>query len=466
MKDILRVPMFGLMLFCLASIAFVTIYSLVARHHRFAATFEKICVGILFFTITSSSGVSPTLFQKLHPVVFMNLKTTAPTIIGQISIYFGMVILLFPRLKKTTKKTVNVVIKWILGDPCFCLFLLLMTLSALWSQTPEFACRVIGCMWALTWVSIYVGKQYSWSELYGLLRWLTCVLALWGVVQTNPSSDGCWTGILNHKNPFSFQMANTASLWILYAFREPKYRYLSLFITLIALVGLQKGCSGASRVLTVILISFWVYLSVLKRLPVKWAFLCFLLFLVGSICIAIVVLNNLEAIVVDGLKKDMTLTGRTNFWPLIIDRINENSPIFGYGAGGFWQSWRGLEDPAYGIVDVKSGFVPPHSHNGFIDILCDLGWGGLSLFVLSFCNNIFRGVKYMIQESFPESALPLYLLTFTLMTNLTEGGFLAVGTYWCWYVVLSVKLSLDTTAKNNQHIQNPAGIKVLRGSDY
>jgi len=451
MKDILRVPLFTLMLFCLVAIAFVTIYILVARHHKFAVALEKICIGLLFFTITSSSGVSPTFFQKLHPVVFLNLKTTAPTIIGQIAIYSGMVLLLFPRLSKTTKKIVNIVIQWILGDPFFCLFLLLMTLSPLWSQTPEFACRLIGCMWAITLVSMYVGKVYSWSEIYGLLRWLTCLVALWGVVKTNPSSDGCWTGILSHKNPFSFHMANTASLWILYAFKKPKYRYLSLFITLIALVGLLKGCSGASRVLTVILICFWIYLSVLKRLPVKWAFLCFLLFLVGSICIGIVVLNNLEAIVVDGLKKDMTLTGRTNFWPLIIDRVNQNSPIFGYGAGGFWQSWRGLEDPAYGIVDVKSGFVPPHSHNGFIDILCELGWCGLLLFTFSFVNNIFRGIKYLIKESFPESALSLYLLTFMLMTNLTEGGLFAIGTYWCWYVVLSVKLSLNTTAKDNQH---------------
>ncbi|MEG4571784.1 O-antigen ligase family protein [Microcoleus sp. N3A4] len=451
MKDILRVPMFMLMLFCLVAIAFVTIYILVARHHKFAARLEKIFVGILFFTITSSSGVTPMLFQKLHPIIFSNLKTTAPTIIGQLAIYSGMIILLVPRLSKTTKNLVPVAIKWILGDGFFCLFLLMMTLSGLWSQTPEHSYRAILSMWGITLVSMYVGKQYSWLEIYGLLRWLSCLLALWGVVQTNPSSDGCWTGILSHKNPFSFQMANTASLWILYAAKEKKYRYLSLFITLIALVGLQKGCSGASRILTVILITFWVYLSVLKRLPVKWAFLCFLLFLVGSICIAIVVLNNLEAIVVDGLKKDMTLTGRTNFWPLIIDRINHNSPIFGYGMGGFWQSWRGLEDPAYGIIDVKSGFVPPHSHNGFIDILCELGWGGLLLFIFSFFNNIFRGVKYLIKESFPESALALYLLTFMLMTNMTEGGLLAIGTYWCWYVVLSVKLSLDTTVKDNQH---------------
>ncbi|OCR00357.1 O-antigen polymerase [Oscillatoriales cyanobacterium USR001] len=450
MRNILRVPMFGLMLVCVAAIAFVTIYILVARDRKFAATLEKIFVGILFFTITGASGIAAMPFEKIHPKVLYNLETTPITIIGQIVIYASMILILLPRLNKTTKNFVYVVIKWMSGDPFLCLFLLIMTLSGLWSQTPEISFRAIFSMWGVTLVCIYVGKQYSWLEIYGLLRWLSALLTLWGVVKTNPSPDGCWRGVLGHKNPFSFQMANTASLWILYAFKQPKYRYLSLFIICLSLIGLQKGCSGASRILTVVLISFWAYLSLLKKLPVKWAFFCFILFLAGSIGIGILVLNNLESIIVDGLGKDMTLTGRTEFWPLIIDRINENNPIFGYGMIGFWQPWRELENPAYGIIVAKSGFIPPHSHNGFLDLVCDLGWGGLFLFVLSFFNNILRGVKYMTQESLPESGLPLYLLTFMLMTNLTEGGLFGIGTYWCWYVVLSVKLSLDMTPPLNR----------------
>ena len=448
MKDILRVPMFALMLFCLAVIVCVTLYILVARHPKFGVTLEKIFVGILFFTIT---GIYAMPFTKLHPSILYNVAATPPTIIGQIAIYSAMVLMLFPRLTKTTQKTVSLVIKCIAGDIFLGVFLLTMTLSGLWSQTPDITFRAIGAMWGITLVSIYVGKVYSWLEIYGLLRWLTGLLALWVLVERNPGLDGCWIGPLGHKNPFSFQMANTASLWILYAVKERKYRYLSLFITLIALVGLQKGCSGASRVLTVVLISLWSYLALLKNLPVKWAFVCFILFLAGSIGISILVLNNLEAIVVDGLKKDMTLTGRTDFWPLIIERINQNNPLFGYGKEGFWQYWRGGESPAYGIVVAKSGFVPPHSHNGFIEMLCELGWVGLSLFILSFLNNILRGIKYLVKERLPESGLPLYLLTFILMTNLTEGGLFGISSYWCWYVVLSVKLSLDTTAKDNQH---------------
>lgn len=459
MKAVLRVPMFALMIYCIAVLVLVTLYILVARDRKFGLNLEKIFVGILFFTITGASGVSAMPFEKLHPKVFYNLETTPVTIIGQIVIYGSMLLVLLPRLTKTTKDFVYVIIKWLSGDPFLGLFLLIVTLSGLWSETPEVSYRGIFPLWGVTLVSIYVGRQYSWSEIYGLLRWLTAVLALWGVVKTNAAPDGCWRGILGHKNPFSFQMANTASLWMLYAFKDRKYRYLSLFITLISLVGLQKGCSGASRILTVVLLSFWGYLGLLKKLSVKWAFVCFILFLVGSIGIGILVLNNLEAIIVDGLGKDMTLTGRTEFWPLILERVNNNSPIFGYGMVGFWQPSRGLENPAYGIIVAKSGFIPPHSHNGFIDLVCDLGWGGLFLFVLSFFNNIIRGVKYMTQENLPESGLALYLLTFMLMTNLTETGLFGIGTYWCWYIVLSVKLSLDTTTKNHQRSAvNPAGL--------
>ncbi len=143
MKYILRVPMFALMIFCLAVIFVVTIYILVARHPKLGVTLEKIFVGILFLTIT---GINVMPFTKLHPKVFYNLETTPSTIIGQIAIYSAMILMLFPRLTKTTQKTVSIVIKWIAGDIFLGLFLLSMTLSGLWSQTPEITFRAICAM--------------------------------------------------------------------------------------------------------------------------------------------------------------------------------------------------------------------------------------------------------------------------------------------------------------------------------
>lgn len=131
MKDILRVPMFALMLLCLTLIVFVTIYILAARHPKLSATLEKIFVGILFFTITGGSGLTAMPFTKLHPNVFYNLETTPLTMIAQIAIYGAMILMLFPRLTKTTQKAVSICIKWIAGDIFLGLFLLIMTLSGL-----------------------------------------------------------------------------------------------------------------------------------------------------------------------------------------------------------------------------------------------------------------------------------------------------------------------------------------------
>lgn len=93
MKDILRVQMFALMLFCLAVILCVNIYILVARHPKLGVTLEKIFVGILFLTVT---GINVMPFPKLNPKIFYNLDTTPPTILGQIAIYGAMILMLFP----------------------------------------------------------------------------------------------------------------------------------------------------------------------------------------------------------------------------------------------------------------------------------------------------------------------------------------------------------------------------------
>ncbi len=67
MKDILRVPLFTLMLFCLVAIAFVTIYILVARHHKFAVALEKICIGLLFLLSLAALESRPRSFRNSIP---------------------------------------------------------------------------------------------------------------------------------------------------------------------------------------------------------------------------------------------------------------------------------------------------------------------------------------------------------------------------------------------------------------
>ncbi len=425
------------------------LYNKVAKSKEFARNFEKIIIGIFIFTIAGTGGVTVTPFTKLHPAVMFNLDTTPTTIIMQLGYYGFMLILLAPKIAKSLKDIVEVINVWFARDPTLPIFIIWIVLSITWSDTPTVTLKGVMVYLQVTIIAFYFAKEYTWEEIFQVWRWVNSAVLFWSLAKPNAATRadfaGCWSGILGHKNPFSFAMAQTAALWFVFGAYNPKKRNRAYLIGFLALIGLQKGCSGASRILAVILIALWGSLSFLKKLQVQWAFVSVILFLVISIAGGILVIDNLEAIVVGGLNKDMTITGRTLFWPQVIDHINQR-PITGYGVLGFWQPWRGVDNPAGDIIVAKSGFIPPHAHNGFLDLACDLGWGGLALFMVSFFLNIFKGVVYLTRDKLPNAGLPLFFLTYLLMTNLTETGLLGVTSVWFWYVVVSVRTSLDTGA--------------------
>jgi hypothetical protein len=75
----------------------------------------------------------------------------------------------------------------------------------------------------------------------------------------------------------------------------------------------------------------------------------------------------------------------------------------------------------------------------------ELGWLGVALFACSFFNNVAKAVVYLSRTRLPESGLPLLLLTYNLMTNMTETGLVGITSMWFWYVVTTVRLTLDTS---------------------
>lgn len=465
MKEILKEPLFLMIILAVGICYILLFYNILAKNSKLTAQAEKIFVGLFLFTISGATGASISPFSKLHPAVLYNYNTTAVTITAQLAIYFIAILLLSSRLRYTLKNIINVILALLVKAPFLSLFLLLISLSGFWSDSPEIAMKASVAYLVASAVAVYVGKQYSWTELFRLFRWISFFGVIFSIyyAQFRPAIGRHmkgWSGILGHPNQFAFFMALTAVLWFLYALYTPKQRRLSAVVILLALFSLQNANSGASKVLIIVLLSLWFYLNFVKRLPVQWAFISVVLFMIVSTILIVVISDNLESIVVGGLGKDLTLTGRTEFWPQIIDKINQR-PLLGYGSASFWQPWRGLEDPASDIIVVKTQFKPPHSHNGFLDLALQLGWVGLSLFVLSFFNNLAKAVTYLTRAKLPEAGLPLVFLTYTIMTNLTETGLFGVTSVWFWYIVLTVRLTLDTNTKTQREphrIREPASL--------
>ena len=76
----------------------------------------------------------------------------------------------------------------------------------------------------------------------------------------------------------------------------------------------------------------------------------------------------------EALGKDPSLTGRTDIWHSLMDKVADR-PWTGYGYGAFW----GRESVPADWVRKETGWGVPSAHNGWIDLLVQLGWPGAIL---------------------------------------------------------------------------------------
>lgn len=159
---------------------------------------------------------------------------------------------------------------------------------------------------------------------------------------------------------------------------------------------------------------------------------------------SVYVIDNLESIVVGGLGKDLTLTGRTEFWPQLIAAANQR-PWFGYGLEGFFQQdLLGDKTPAY-FVYTPNGFQPKTAHNGPIAVLLSFGYPGLILLLVSLVTNLILAVRELSRSPLSESGIPIIFLVFIILNNLTEGSISDLGDVWLAYAVITVRLSIDSS---------------------
>ncbi|MBD2577607.1 O-antigen ligase family protein [Oscillatoria sp. FACHB-1406] len=456
MKQILKDPIILCLLISLGSLYGLILFNYIGRYKSYALQVEKFFIYVFLITIAGATGATIMPFPKLHPRALSNVAITPTTVMIQLAFYGMIVMILSPRLRYTLRDMVSVANVLLVRDPFLITTLILIGLSRFWSDTPDVTFKTSLVYLATSLVAIYVGKQYSWSELFEIGKVVSLILLLvsFGYSFTSSGKDfeGAWVGIIGHKNQFCFVTLFGAIIWFVNALYYPRSRNFSIFVFVLSLIAINQGKSGAAKVLVVCLLALWFYLGTAKKLPSQWAFVSVVLFMIVSVCLTIIVTENLKFIVVDTLNKDLTITGRTDFWPLIIDKLNER-PFLGYGIDGFWQPWRDADNPARSIVVIKTQFVPPHSHNGFLDLACDLGYVGLVVFMGSFFTSIAKAVTYLGRAPMPEAGLPLLLLTYILMTNLTETGLLGVTSLWFWYIVIAVRTSLDTA--NNSVREQP-----------
>jgi len=115
------------------------------------------------------------------------------------------------------------------------------------------------------------------------------------------------------------------------------------------------------------------------------------------------------------LDKDPTLTGRTEFWPYIIDDIYQR-PLLGWGFTAFWM----LPNPAAEEIFAMIRYPINEAHNGLLQLLLDVGVVGTAFFLFLWVRNFAMAVKCINGPAPALGVSSLALLIGILLMGVTE----------------------------------------------
>lgn len=410
--------------------------------YRLSRLAEKVFVVItLFFSTSALIGV---LLDK-EDAPDLNSDPYTPIL------FLGIYLVTFLLIIQRWKSFVHVAQK----DIWIWLLVAIALASALWTVAPDITLRRSLLLLGTTGFGVYLATRYSLREQLQLLAWtfslviiLSFVFAIalpsYGLMtfQEGGVHEGAWRGIITHKNPLGRLMSMSAMVFLLLCFDnsglQRKYRWVVWvgFILSVALIILSTSKTAIIVLLTLTAI-----------VPLYRAWRSSYNQIVPLTIAVILVLGSAGTLLLDSLPviatalgRDLTLTGRTDIWTSMFELIWER-PLFGYGFNAVWQDW---DNPVTAYLWRSLEWPSPYGHNGFMDLLAELGLLGLIVFFISYVTAWIKGVLLLRMTKTMDGLWPLIYLSFFLIYNITESTLLTTNSiFWIVYVSTFFSMSVE-----------------------
>jgi O-antigen ligase len=240
---------------------------------------------------------------------------------------------------------------------------------------------------------------------------------------TRWSGKEMWIGVSVHKNSLG-SLCLVSAVFLLWALHRrwtqhglTGGRYQSradaavLLITLYLLKGPQDAYSATSIGAFAVSIATLLGLNCLRMFKLRVpqpGLLVLIVFLIGFGVSAPFLGGSNIAAASSTLGRDATLTGRTDTWTELIPVV-EREPLLGYGFGSFW------------TTDRRDLYQMSFAHNGYLDILLELGVVGLSFYTVWLLSCV-RKIHCILREDYNWACLAICFLVTSLVYNGTESA--------------------------------------------
>ena len=340
---------------------------------------------------------------------------------------------------------------WIIAI-CF-----LAGVSSAWSYKRIYTLRHALLLSLLTLFAIYIASCFDWEEQLNLFGWLSvitivgsCFMAVF-IPSYGISQDvhaGAVKGLFPHKNIFGRQVVFAIlTLAIAKPFGIPRWFRFGTVVIGCGLLALSNA--GTSILAMVACVLMYPILHLLKfsgkkTLPLWVPFVP--LFAMGLF----LVMSN-YGLVVEATGRNNTLTGRIPIWKVVLGEIGKH-PWFGYGHDIFWNNFTA----SLATVRYVLGYLPPHAHNGYLDVLLGMGIVGLIVFLAGLLTSVWRAGTLFRSDCVAGAKWPLLMLVFFAVFNMGESSILRQTTFlWIPYVTIYVSLGLMAAKKHDATADGP-----------
>jgi exopolysaccharide production protein ExoQ len=335
-------------------------------------------------------------------------------------------------------------------------FVVLATLSVAWSADPGVTVRRLIRVYTILLVCIsFAVSGWNPRRFQNVLRMLLAMILVPSAIfcytspdlaihhaENHPELMNAWHGLTTGKNILGSLASLSTVLWVHGWLSKQVPPFVALLGAAFSAWLLLMSKSSTSLMATVFAVGFMLMLlrspgSLRRYMP----------YLVGAFATLVLVYALAVLHIVPGMDavlapitmitgKDLTFTGRTDIWYVLGLHIKLR-PWFGSGYGAYWVGPFPTSD-SY-IMLAMLYFYPTEGHNGYLDVINDLGYVGGVCLLGYFAHYLRQALALMRLDRYQGG---LYL-------TLIFRGFLADMSESHWFSVLSVDfviMSLATVA--------------------
>jgi O-antigen ligase len=356
-------------------------------------------------------------------------------------------------------------------NPWFIGFLGLAAASYLWSISPgNTLARLVGILSMVAiWAAVCVTgtNPRRFQELARPVTTLVIVASIifvmaypeFGIEKGEGTLKDSWRGLTTQKNGFG-QLSSFGFIFWFHAWlaREVKLWKALLF------GGCSLACVLFSRSSTSLFATIFAscFLLILLRSPRGWRrvmpyVVAIFAGVVMTYAVAVLKIVPGLALILEPITsitgKDMTFSNRSVIWDIIKEHI-QFAPYLGSGYGAYWIG-PDPTSPSYDFVG-RMFFYPGEAHNGYLEIVNDLGFAGL-IVLFGYLIQYVRQALWLVPFDRNQAALYLAVFFQQAVINLSESCWLDTNSGYSFMATTFATIALARSVVDQRNLRASQG---------